>query len=65
MISVRSSAIDSVGYDQDACRLFIKFKNNHRIYTFYNVPAGIYIGMMHATSKGAYYDTHINGKFGG
>ena len=52
MIPVRSSAIDAVGYDQDTMQLFIKFKKNQRVYTFRNVPVGIYLGLMQATSKG-------------
>jgi hypothetical protein len=65
MISVRSSSIYAVGYDPDTRQLGIRFNNNPKTYTFYNVPFQIYNELMAASSKGRYYHTNIEGRYRG
>jgi hypothetical protein len=65
MIRVRSSSIDAVGYNPDTNHLYIKFKNNPKNYTFYNVPSHIYNELMAAASKGRYYHRNIEGRYRG
>lgn len=55
---VESSAINSVGYDPSGNRLEIEFKSG-TIYQYTNVPEYMYIALMSADSKGAFFDRHI------
>lgn len=63
MIRVRSSAITAIGYDPSTRRLSIQFKGQARRYDFCGVPEHIYSGLMHASSKGRYYDQHIRNRY--
>lgn len=56
---VDSSVIDAVGY---ARVLEIRFDSG-RIYQYYDVPEDVYAGMLAATSKGRYFNSHIRDKF--
>jgi hypothetical protein len=62
MISVGSSAINAVGYDPVSMQLHIRFKQGHT-YIFCRVPQNIYDGLMSASSKGSYYDSHIRERY--
>ncbi|MCW3127858.1 MAG: hypothetical protein JWO03_3516 [Bacteroidetes bacterium] len=55
---VDSSAILSVGYDPDSKTLEIEFKHGG-IYQYLAVPKTVFIGLMKAPSKGAYYDEKV------
>ncbi len=59
MQPVRSSAIQSIGYDAQAQRLHIQFTNNQKIYSFCRVPDHIHSNFMQANSKGDYYTSYI------
>ena len=60
MISVQSSAIRAVGYDGST--LSVEFRSG-RVYDHPGVPYAVYAGLMHASSKGAYYNFHIRGRY--
>ena len=60
MISVSSSAIRAIGFDGDT--LTIEF-NNGRIYDHPGVPYEVYAGLVAASSKGAYYNRYIRGRY--
>jgi KTSC domain len=60
LISVDSSAIRAVGYD--GWTLTVEFCNG-RIYDHPGVPYSVYQGLMQASSKGAYYNHYIRGKY--
>ena len=60
LIEVDSSAIRAVGYD--GCTLTVEFHNG-RIYDHPGVPYAVYAGLMRASSKGWYYNTHIRGRY--
>ncbi|MGD1090020.1 MAG: KTSC domain-containing protein [Verrucomicrobiota bacterium] len=60
MISVNSSAIRAVGYD--GYTLTVEFHTG-RIYDHPNVPYSVYVGLMHASSMGAYYNRYIRGRY--
>lgn len=62
MISVRSSAISAVGYDQNSMRMKIRFIQGDT-YDFCRVPSHIYQGLMNSNSKGSYYNMHIRDKY--
>ncbi len=62
MIPVKSSNLNSVGYDAINLILEIKFHEGH-VYRYYNVPLNIYNGLMGAISHGKYFDQNIKGYF--
>ena len=61
MIPVSSSNIASIGYDGST--LHIRFHSGG-LYAYYNVPSGIYNGLMSASSKGRYFHANIKGRYG-
>ncbi len=60
LIRINSSAIRAVGYD--GYTLTVEFHNG-RIYNHPSVPHSVYAGLMRASSKGWYYNTHIRGHY--
>lgn len=63
MKSVDSSLLDKVGYDSATHTLVIQMLNSSDIYTYLDVPESIYLGLLAADSKGAYFVKHLKGKF--
>ena len=55
---VRSSALRSVGYDQEQRVLEIEFTGGE-VYRYFDVPAEVYHGLMAAESHGRYFNRHI------
>lgn len=60
LISVSSSSIRAVGYDGST--LVVVFHNSGR-YDHPGVPQWVYRGLMNASSKGAYYNEYIRGRY--
>jgi hypothetical protein len=60
MIRVNSSAIREIGYD--GYTLVVVFHNSGR-YPHRGVPESVFYGLLHASSKGAYYNQHIRGRY--
>jgi hypothetical protein len=56
--SVKSSNLQSVGYDEETRILEVEFKNGD-VYQYLNVPVSIFTGLLSATSKGSYFDTYV------
>ena len=61
MILVRSSAIRFVDYDGHT--LAVVFTTSATVYTHHGVPYSVYVGLIQAESKGAYYNQHIRGRY--
>lgn len=57
-VSVQSSNICSIGYDENQSILQVEF-NNGSIYNYYNVPRVIYSELINAESHGRYLDKHV------
>lgn len=57
---VNSSAIRAVGYD--GYTLSVEFHNSG-VYDHPGVPYDVYAGLMAASSKGAYYNRYIRGRY--
>ena len=55
---VRSSALRSVGYDEDGQTLEIEFTNG-AVYRYSDVPPEVYRGLMAAESHGRYFHQHV------
>ena len=60
MIRVNSPFIRAVGYDGST--LTVEFRSG-KVYDHPHVPYSVYAGLMSASSKGAYYNEHIRGKY--
>jgi hypothetical protein len=60
LIPVDSSAIRAVGYDGST--LTVEFHSG-RIYDHPGVPYSVFEDFMQSSSKGAYYNQHIRGKY--
>ena len=61
-IAVDSTTLRTVGYDAERQILQIEFQNRS-IYQYFEVPATIYQELMHAPSKGAYFNRSIRPRF--
>ncbi len=57
-IRVSSSTISSAGYDPDARILELEFTSGE-VYRYSGVPGHHYTGLMHADSKGGYFNSYI------
>jgi hypothetical protein len=60
LIAIDSSVIRAVGYDGST--LTIQFHSG-RVYDHPRVPYAVYDGLMRASSKGAYYNRFIRGRY--
>ena len=58
--AVKSSNIQSVGYDEDEKVLEIAFKSG-TVYRYYNVSKRVHTALMKAESKGQYFNVHVKG----
>ncbi len=61
LIPVHSSSIRAVGYD--GYTLAVRFHTSDTVYTHPGVPLAVYLGLMAASSMGAFYNQHIRGKY--
>jgi len=61
-IQVSSGNIRSVGYDVDRGILEVEF-HSRSIYQYSGVPEQEYKGLLNASSKGRYLNTHIKGGY--
>ncbi len=61
MISVSSSAIAAIGYEDGT--LAVLFHTSDTIYTHPGVPETVFYGLMNAASLGTYYNRYIRGKY--
>ena len=61
MMSVNSSSIRAVGYD--GYTLAVQFHTSDTIYDHPGVPYSVYLGLMQASSMGAFYNRFIRGKY--
>ena len=61
-VSVVSSSIESVGYDEVSAVLEVEFKSG-AIYRYLNVPAVVQRDLMSAPSVGAYFNKHVKARY--
>ena len=58
-----SSVISDVEYWPKVKELFIHFRKTDKLYAYQNVPASIYSDLLHADSRGKFFNQHIKTKF--
>lgn len=64
MLSVKSSNLDAVGYDEPTKTLHVRFKNGSR-WEYTEVPVEEYQALMSADSIGSHYAKNIKKKYEG
>jgi hypothetical protein len=62
LVTVESSMIHAVGYDDEAEELEIVF-NSGESYRYTGVPRSVYEGLLAADSKGRYLRAHVIGVY--
>ena len=60
--AMASSAMIAIGYDDAQRWLQVEF-SDHSIYTYFDIPESLYLGLLHAPSPGTYFSTQIRGKY--
>ena len=61
--SVESSAISSIGYDEEWNILAIEFRDSQELWYYYGVPKDVYEELENADSIGRYYNEFIKGTY--
>jgi hypothetical protein len=61
-LAVQSSSLASIGHSADENALVIEFRNGS-IYRYVDVPAQTYDALLHAESKGGYFNRFIRSRF--
>lgn len=59
---VQSSNLRAVGYNKDTKVLEIEFIKGG-VYRYFDVMESVYLGLIGADSKGAYFHEHIRGRY--
>ena len=62
VISVESTALVAMGYDQPREILRLEF-HSHSVYRYFEVPVSVYEGLVAASSKGRYFNGTIRRHF--
>jgi hypothetical protein len=57
-VSVSSSNIEAVAYEEDTRILGLRFKGGGE-YHYFSVPESVYSGLLSASSVGQYFDRHV------
>ncbi|SKB69533.1 KTSC domain-containing protein [Parapedobacter luteus] len=61
-LAMPSSVIRHIDYSETSNILKITFQTG-AVYTYYEVPEMVYIGLRKARSKGKYFNAHIAGQY--
>ena len=62
VIAVESTTLATVGYDDTLGMLQLVFRSR-AIYQYFGVPLGVHTALLHAPSKGSYFNRVIRGRF--
>jgi hypothetical protein len=60
---VRSSALQSVGYDPERKMLELEFRDNGGVWQYFDLPVPVYNKFIQADSLGNFFVTRIKGKY--
>ncbi len=63
IVTVQSSAIAYVGYDEASKIMLVKFHGSKPEYKFCGVPKSVFKELISAPSVGTYYHKHVEGKY--
>lgn len=56
--AVTSTHLKNIGYDARARTLEVEFQNGS-VYTYFNIPMGVFFELITSNSKGRYHNRHI------
>ena len=59
---VQSTTLAVIAYDEGQQKLHLQFRDR-TIYTYFDVPADIFQGLLHARSAGKYFNAYVRGQF--
>jgi hypothetical protein len=62
-VRVKSSALQSVGYDPEKKILELEFRDNGAVWQYSRLPRSVYNKFIHAKSLGNYFVMKIKGKY--
>ena len=62
-VSVESSNVASIGYDNTTHVLEVEFKGG-QVYQYFGVPESEWLAFLEAGSKGSFIWTNLRGKYG-
>jgi hypothetical protein len=62
VVTVESSTLATVGYDDDREPLQLEFLSGE-VYQYFDVPAALHRALLSAPSKGSYFNRAIRGRF--
>jgi len=63
-VVMQSRLLARIAYDHDQAILQLEFRDE-TVYRYFQVPSQIYQDILHADSKGAYFNHHIRNVFRG
>lgn len=63
LISVESSMIESIGYDEETNILALVFLKNRSVYFYQGVPQEVFDSFVDVESKGSYFNEKIKGAY--
>jgi hypothetical protein len=61
-VTVDSTTLARIAYDSANQFLWLEFRN-HALYCYFEVPPAVHQALIQATSKGAYFNQTIRGRF--
>jgi hypothetical protein len=62
-VAVDSSLLQSAGYSSEHAILEVKLRRGS-LYRFFVVPEAIFAALLHAKSKGVFFNENVRGRFG-
>lgn len=65
MSPVKSSNVESVGYDQPTQTMYVKFRAEPQPYVYEAVPSEVHAAMLKSSSIGSYIHTHVKSAYKG
>ncbi len=60
---VKSSMVESMGFDSSTCTLEIEFKNGHQVWQYFDIPESVYLELKTSESLGKYFYANIRGHY--
>lgn len=61
-VIVESTTLRSAGHDAQSAVLELQFRNG-AVYHYFLVPRSVYRRLLHADSKGSYFNQNIRGRY--
>jgi hypothetical protein len=63
MTRVRSSSIESVGYDDGGRDLYVRFRESGKTYIYEDVDDSVFQDLMRSESKGVFVNRYVKNRY--